>query len=100
MKFTIGVASGTEGHGRAVRHQDTEEGHHHPRRGRRLRHGREAGVSVVNQASVPRATALLFPNYGPIILCHGVCERGRSDVPDTAMRQIQRAGRSVSGRLK
>lgn len=58
--------------------------------------GGETRSSVVQQAAVLRAIALLFPNHGPALLRHGVRERRGSDVSDTAVRKIQGTGSSVS----
>lgn len=59
-----GDAGRAEGHGRAVRDQDPEKGHHHPGRWRGVHHGGEAGAGTVAKATVPGAAALVFPNDG------------------------------------
>ena len=41
-------------------------------------------------------TTTLFSFSGPAVLCHGVCQRRGLDVPDTAVRKVQGARRSVS----
>lgn len=64
LRTQTGHVGREEGHRRAVRHQDIEEGHHHPGRRRRVHHGGEEGVGVGSEAAVLGADALLLPNYG------------------------------------
>ncbi|XP_042150587.1 ribosomal protein S6 kinase-like 1 isoform X4 [Ixodes scapularis] len=59
-----GAAGRAQGHGRAVRHQDPQEGHHHPGRRRGLCHGGKAGPRPAGQAPVPGAAALVLPDHG------------------------------------
>lgn len=63
-RFSPGDVGREERHGRAVCHQDPEEGHHHPGRRRGVHHGGEAGAGAVQQTPLPGAAALLLPNYG------------------------------------
>ena len=62
--IAAGDAGREEGHGRAVRDQDTQEGHHHPGRRHRLRHDREEGPGPVPEAALPCPASLLLPNHG------------------------------------
>ena len=85
----------TQGNGRTVRHQDPEEGHHHPGRRHRVHHGGEARAGHEQPAAVPRPAALVLPDDGSALLRHGIRQRRRSHVPDPAVRQIQGTRRRV-----
>lgn len=79
VTFNVGHGAGSSGgaarHRRAVRHQNLEEGHHHPGRRRGVHHDREAGVGAGQQASVPGAAALLLPDHGEEVAISGsACE--------------------------
>lgn len=63
-----GDASGEEGHGRAVRNQDPEEGHHHPGRRRGVHHGGEESAGHGTEAAFPRADAFLLSDHGEILM--------------------------------
>lgn len=59
-----GFTGREKGNGRALRYQDLEEGHNHTRRRRGMHDGGKTRFGTFQQATVPRSTALLFPNYG------------------------------------
>ena len=61
-----------------------------------MHHGRETRFGIVKQAAVFGAAALLLPNHGSTLFRDGVRQRRRFDVPDTAVRQVQRTRGSVS----
>ena len=60
-----------------------------------MRHDREARAGARREAAVPRAAALVLPDYGQTVLRDGVRQRRRSHVPDPAVRQVQRADRRL-----
>jgi len=58
----LGGAGGAEGHGRAVRGQDTQEGRDRSERRHRVRARREASSRHVQQVAVPCRPPLLLPD--------------------------------------
>ena len=95
-KPSPGDAGRTQRYGRAVRHQDFEEGHHHSGRRHRVHAGGKARPGPAEQAAFFGPTPFLLPDHGSALLCHGIRQRWRSHVPDTTMRQIQGTGGRVS----
>ena len=67
LRLCTGAVGGAEGHWRAVRDQDPQEGRHHSGRRRRVHHDRETRAGDAGTTAVPCRPTLLLPDHGTAV---------------------------------